>query len=80
MRMKNVKSGLKKSASHNFKSLKSIDQLKGLCNSEVEIHEEGFYNNSLPELEYLTVEDCPMFSETTLAALQSCKERNLRYD
>ncbi|KAI9072868.1 hypothetical protein K1719_045164 [Acacia pycnantha] len=54
-------------------------QLKGLCNSEVEIHEEGFYNNSLPRLLYVEVEDCPVFSETTLAALQSCKRRNFGY-
>ncbi|KAK4275846.1 hypothetical protein QN277_018864 [Acacia crassicarpa] len=53
--------------------IKECSQLKGLCNSEVEIHEEGFYNNSLPMLEFLRVEDCPVFSETTLAALQrSC--------
>ena len=51
-------------------TLKECCQLKGLCNSEVEIHEEGFYNYSLPKLEYLTVRDCPIFSETTLAALQ----------
>ncbi|KAI9100898.1 hypothetical protein K1719_024022 [Acacia pycnantha] len=50
--------------------IKECTQLKGLCNSEVEIHEKGFYNNSLPNLTRLTVEDCPNFSETTLAALQ----------
>ncbi|KAK4275855.1 hypothetical protein QN277_018870 [Acacia crassicarpa] len=61
--------------------IKECSQLKGLCNSEVEIHEEGFYNNALPNLIFLIVEDCPIFSETTLAALQSCQRRNnLRYD
>ncbi|KAI9100948.1 hypothetical protein K1719_024072 [Acacia pycnantha] len=61
-------------------TIEECSELKGLCNSEVEIHEEGFYNNSVPNLILLKVEDCPMFSETTLAALQSCQERNLRYD
>ncbi|KAI9100892.1 hypothetical protein K1719_024016 [Acacia pycnantha] len=59
--------------------IKECSELKGLCNSEVEIHEEGFYNNSLPQLEFLTVKDCPIFSETTLAALRSCRERNRYY-
>ncbi|KAK4275852.1 hypothetical protein QN277_018868 [Acacia crassicarpa] len=59
--------------------IEECSELKGLCNSEVEIHEEGFYNNSLPNLMRLTVEDCLVFSKTTLAALQSCKRRNIRY-
>ncbi|KAI9100940.1 hypothetical protein K1719_024064 [Acacia pycnantha] len=56
--------------------IEECSQLKGVCNSEVEIHEEGFYNNSLPKLKYLTVEGCPMFSETTLAALERVASDN----
>ncbi|KAK4275858.1 hypothetical protein QN277_018872 [Acacia crassicarpa] len=56
--------------------IEECSQLKGLCDSEVEIHEEGFYNNSLPKLLVLTVKDCPIFSETTLAALQSWQRHN----
>ncbi|KAI9100913.1 hypothetical protein K1719_024037 [Acacia pycnantha] len=56
--------------------IEECSQLKGLCNSEVEIHEEGFYNNSLPKLRNVRVKDCPMFSETTLAALESCQRRH----
>ncbi|KAI9100942.1 hypothetical protein K1719_024066 [Acacia pycnantha] len=56
-------------------STQRLPMLQELCNSEVEVHEEGFYNNSLPELKYLKVEDCPIFSETTLVALQSCQRQ-----
>ncbi|KAI9079544.1 hypothetical protein K1719_038516 [Acacia pycnantha] len=52
-------------------TIKECSQLKGVCNSEVEIHEKGVYKKSLPKLKLLTIQDCPIFSETTLAALQS---------
>ncbi|XP_028794944.1 probable disease resistance protein At4g27220 [Neltuma alba] len=45
-------------------------ELKGLYNCELEIHEEGFINNIFPILSFYTVEDCPNFCKTTLAALQ----------
>ncbi|XP_054817401.1 uncharacterized protein LOC129317088 isoform X2 [Prosopis cineraria] len=45
-------------------------QLEGLFKCEVEIQEKGFYN-LLPKLQFINVEDCPMFSQTALATLQS---------
>ncbi|XP_054819103.1 uncharacterized protein LOC129318401 isoform X5 [Prosopis cineraria] len=56
-------------------TIKHCCQVEGLFKCEVEIQEEGFYNNLLPKLPYLIVDDCPMFSETTLAALQSSTRR-----
>ncbi|XP_028800073.1 uncharacterized protein LOC114755362 isoform X2 [Neltuma alba] len=46
-------------------------ELKGLFNCELEIQEKGFYNNIFPNLTYPFISDCPIFSKTILAALQS---------
>ncbi|XP_054818052.1 uncharacterized protein LOC129317714 isoform X2 [Prosopis cineraria] len=46
-------------------------ELEGVFSREVEIQEEWFYDSPLPELFKLVVEGCPMFSETTLAALRT---------
>ncbi|XP_028800058.1 uncharacterized protein LOC114755347 [Neltuma alba] len=57
-------------------SIEKCSELKGLFNCEPEIQEEGFYNNILPNLRYPNIIDCPIFSKTTLAALQSHAAEN----
>ncbi|XP_028788588.1 uncharacterized protein LOC114744494 isoform X2 [Neltuma alba] len=59
--------------------IKECSQLKGLCSCKLEIQEEGFYNNILPELIDLHVKDCPIFSKITLSALQSQAATKRRY-
>ncbi|XP_054791726.1 putative disease resistance protein At4g19050 [Prosopis cineraria] len=56
--------------------IKECFQVERLFNCEVEIQEEGFYKNQLSKLQFLEVADCPMFSETTLAALQSTASKH----
>ncbi|XP_028787078.1 uncharacterized protein LOC114742990 [Neltuma alba] len=46
-------------------------ELKGLVNCKLNIQEEGFYSNILPNLTYPFISDCLIFSKTILAVLQS---------
>ncbi|XP_028758846.1 uncharacterized protein LOC114717537 [Neltuma alba] len=64
------------STQHHLPQLRQMtigecSELEGLYNcDEHEIHEEGFINNILPNLTFFLVKNCPVFSNTTLAALE----------
>ncbi|XP_028785026.1 uncharacterized protein LOC114740938 isoform X2 [Neltuma alba] len=64
------------STQHHLPQLRQMtigecSELKGLYNcDELEIHEEGFINNKLPNLTFFLIKNCPVFSNTTLAALE----------
>ncbi|XP_054818182.1 uncharacterized protein LOC129317821 isoform X2 [Prosopis cineraria] len=59
-----------------YLNITQCSELEGVFSCEVEIQEEWFYNSLLPELVDLNVEDCPMFSETTYAAIKTSIRRH----